>query len=99
MVPHAVWWPLTFSIQWNLRLFYLLGVLPSLTTSVTHEEFPTTRGLGPETTNSLFYFKDKEIPTKTISPSPMQRNCGAGRLDAQSSFRGGIWGAGSQGVG
>ena len=66
-----------------------LRVLPSLTTSVTHEEFPTTRGLGPETTNSLFYFKDKEIPTKTISPSTMQRNSWAGRQDAQSSFRGG----------
>ena len=68
-----------------------LRVLPSLTTSVTHEEFPTTRGLGPETTNSLFYFKDKEIPTKTISPSTMQRNSWAGRPDAQSGGDLGCW--------
>ena len=29
MVPHAIGWPLTSSIQWSLRLFYLL-----LTTSI-----------------------------------------------------------------
>ena len=27
---HAVWWPLIFSIQWSLRLFYLLGTLPTM---------------------------------------------------------------------
>ena len=27
-VPHAVWWPLASSIQWSLRLFYLLDILP-----------------------------------------------------------------------
>ena len=32
MVPCAVWWPLTFSIQWSLRLFYLLGILPTIPT-------------------------------------------------------------------
>ena len=30
MVPCAVWWPLTFSIQWSLRLFYLLAILPTM---------------------------------------------------------------------
>ena len=28
MVPHAIWWPLASSIQWSLRLFYLLDILP-----------------------------------------------------------------------
>ena len=27
MVPCAVWWPLTFSIQWSLRLPNRLGIL------------------------------------------------------------------------
>ena len=29
MVPHAIRWPLASSIQWSLRLPYLLGVLPT----------------------------------------------------------------------
>ena len=31
VLPHDIWWPLVSSIQWSLRLFYLLGIL--LTTS------------------------------------------------------------------
>ena len=29
MVPHAIWWPLASSIEWSLRLPYLLGILPT----------------------------------------------------------------------
>ena len=28
-VPHVLWWPLAYSIQWSLRLLCLLGILPT----------------------------------------------------------------------
>ena len=30
MVPHAIWWPLTSSMQWSLMLHYPLSILPTL---------------------------------------------------------------------